>query len=94
MQKILPHLWYDTEAKEAAALYTSVFPNSKITHSSTIHNTPSGDADILSISLDGVEMMMINAGPYFKFTPATSFMVACSSKEEVDAFWEKLSVGG
>ncbi len=38
--------------------------------------------------------MLISAGPYFKFTPAVSFLVACSTKEEVDALWEKLSDGG
>ena len=29
-QKIVPNLWFDTEAEEAAAFYCSVFPNSRI----------------------------------------------------------------
>ena len=94
MEKITPHLWYDQEAKEAAAFYTSVFPNSKITNISTIYDTPSGDCDIVSFELAGQPFMAISAGPYFKFTPAISFLVACETKAEVDSLWKKLSAGG
>lgn len=94
MQKITPHLWFDKEAKEAAGFYASVFPNSKVTNVTTIHDTPSGDCDIVSFTLAGQSFMAISAGPIFKFTPAVSFLVACTSKEEVDALWAKLSAGG
>lgn len=94
MQKITTHLWFDKEAKEAAAFYTAVFPDSKITNTTTIHNTPSGDCDIVSFELSGQKFMAISAGPVFKFTPAISFHVKCKTKEEVDALWEKLSAGG
>lgn len=93
MQKIIPHLWYDKEAKEAVEFYVSLFPNSKITHSSTLHDTPSGDADVLTFELAGCDFMAISAGPYFKFNPAISLLVACESAEEVDALWGKLKVG-
>lgn len=94
MQKITPHLWYDKEAIEAAELYTSLFKNSRIKNKSVIHDTPSGDCDILSIELEGQEFMLISAGPYFKFTPAISFLVACENKEEVQALWDRLIPGG
>ena len=94
MQKITPHLWFDTQAKEAAEFYTSLLPNSKITHSSTLHNTPSGDTDIVSFELAGEPFMAISAGPYFKFNPSISFHIKCSTKEEVDALWAKISEGG
>ncbi|HYD35182.1 MAG TPA: VOC family protein [Vitreimonas sp.] len=94
MQKIVTHLWYDKEAVEAAEFYTSVFPNSKINYKTTIHNTPSGDCDILSIEIMGQEFMLISAGPYFKFNPSVSFLVSCKTKTEVDELWGKLSVGG
>jgi predicted 3-demethylubiquinone-9 3-methyltransferase (glyoxalase superfamily) len=93
-QKITPHLWFDKEAKEAAGFYASLFKNSRIKDTTTLHNTPSGDADIITIELLGQEFTLISAGPYFKFTPAVSFLVACSTKEEVDAFWKSLSKGG
>lgn len=94
MNKIIPYLWYDKEAKEAADLYTSVFKNSRIVSHSTMENTPSGTVDMLSIELEGQEFGMMSAGPYFKFNPSISFLVACKSKEEVDEIWEKLSPGG
>lgn len=93
-QKITPHLWFDKEAKGAAKLYTSLFPKSKITNVTTLHDTPSGDADIVSFELAGQPFMAISAGPYFKFNPSVSFLVACKTKEEVDAFWKRLSDGG
>lgn len=94
MQKITPHLWYDKEAKEAAEFYVSAFPDSNIQNVTTLHNTPSGDADVVSFQLMGQKFMAISAGPYFKFTPAISFLVACKTKEEVDQLWGKLSEGG
>jgi predicted 3-demethylubiquinone-9 3-methyltransferase (glyoxalase superfamily) len=95
MQKIIPHLWFDKEAKEAAAFYTSVFEdNSEVTNITTIYDTPSGDSEIVSFLLAGQEFMAINAGPYFTFNPSVSFMVHCQSKEEVDTLWGKLFEGG
>ena len=91
--KITPHLWFDTEAKEVATFYCSVFPNSKITHVSTIHGvpTPSGDCDIVSFELSGQPFMAISAGPMFKFNEAISFLIPCDTQEEIDYYWEKLS---
>ena len=53
MNGITPHLWFDKEAKEAAAFYTSLFPGSKITDTVELHNTPSGSVDVVSFSLAG-----------------------------------------
>ena len=94
MQKITPHLWFDKEAKEAAEFYTSVFENSKIKDTTTLHNTPSGSVDMVTIELSGQEFTLLSAGPLFKFNPSVSFLVACKTKDEVDALWEKLSEGG
>jgi predicted 3-demethylubiquinone-9 3-methyltransferase (glyoxalase superfamily) len=90
-QKIVPHLWYDKEAKEAAEFYTSIFPDSKITNITTLHGTPSGDADIVSFELAGQPFMAISAGPVFKFNEAISLMVYCETQEEIDYYWGKLS---
>jgi 3-demethylubiquinone-9 3-methyltransferase len=74
------HIYGSTkEAKEAAEFYTSIFfKNSKVKETTTLHNTPSGSVDILSIELSGQEFTLISAGPLFKFTPAVSFLVACA----------------
>lgn len=100
MQKIIPHLWFDKEAKEASEFYVSVFPNSKINNIRTIHDTPSGDCDIVSFELMGYSFMSISAGPYFKINPSISFMInfdpAQDSKAEtrINEIWNKLADGG
>ncbi len=94
MQKITPHVWFDTEAKEAAEFYTSLLPDSKVTNITTLHDTPSGDCDVVSFELAGQPFMAISAGPLFKFNPSVSFHVKFQTKEEVDEIWEKLSFGG
>jgi Uncharacterized protein conserved in bacteria len=94
MQKIVPHLWYDKEAKEAALLYISLFEQSKLTKTTVIENTPSGDAEIVSFELAGQQFQAISAGPYFKFNPSISLMIACDSIEEVNTKWKALSEGG
>lgn len=91
MQKITPHLWFDKEAKEAAEFYISVFPKSKINDTKTLHNTPSGTVDVVTIELFGQEFMLLSAGPLFKFNEAISFIVTCDTQEEIDFYWEKLS---
>jgi predicted 3-demethylubiquinone-9 3-methyltransferase (glyoxalase superfamily) len=89
--KIVPHLWFDKEAKEAAEFYCSVFPDSRITSITTLHDTPSGDCDVVSFSLSGQPFMSISAGPLFKFNESISFVVSCDTQEEIDHYWEKLS---
>jgi predicted 3-demethylubiquinone-9 3-methyltransferase (glyoxalase superfamily) len=94
MEKIVPHLWYDREAFEAAGLYTSTFEDSRIVSRTSIEGTPSGAVEMLTIVLSGQEFMMISAGPFFRFTPAISFLVACESKDEVRRKWARLHEGG
>ncbi len=93
-EKITPHLWFDKEAKAAAQFYTSVFKDSTIKNTSILHDTPSGSVDIVTIEILGQEFTLLSAGPLFKFNPSVSFLVACETKDEVDALWEKLSEGG
>jgi predicted 3-demethylubiquinone-9 3-methyltransferase (glyoxalase superfamily) len=94
MQKIVPHFWFDKEALEAAEFYTSLFDDSTIKGMTTLYDTPSGTTEIVTIEISGQEFMLLSAGPLFKFTPAISFLIACNTKEEVDALWGKLSGGG
>ncbi|MEO8401426.1 MAG: VOC family protein [Gammaproteobacteria bacterium] len=102
MQKIIPHLWFDTEAREAAQFYASLFPNSKITHISTIHDvpTPTKDCDIVSFELSSYPFMAINAGPLFKFNPSISFIVNFDPSKDRNAIknlnvlWDSLAEGG
>lgn len=103
MQKITTHLWFDKEAKEAAEFYVAAFSplgETKINSVSTIHDTPSGDCDIVSFDILGHHFVSISAGPLFKFTPAISFFVNFDpsrdpqAREHLDSLWGKLSEGG
>lgn len=94
MQKITPHLWFDTQAKEATEFYTSLFKNSKVTHATTITGTPSGDSDMITFTLAGQDFMAISAGPYFKINPSISLFVVFDSEEEIETVWNKLIDGG
>ena len=97
---IIPHLWFDTEAKEAAEFYCSVFPDSNIKSTAILGNTPSGDTDLVSFNVWGHPFMAISAGPYFTLNPSISFIVNFDPSREVNArgmldeAWNKLSEGG
>ena len=97
---IVPHLWYDKEAKEAAEFYASVFPDSKVTNLTTLHDTPSGDMETATFEISGQRFMAIGAGPQFKFNPSVSFMVNFDpsvnkrAKEALETVWDKLSKEG
>jgi predicted 3-demethylubiquinone-9 3-methyltransferase (glyoxalase superfamily) len=98
--KIATHLWFDKEAVQAAQFYTSVFPDAKVTSSSQLHDTPSGDVDMVSFTIAEHDFMAISAGPLFKFTPAISFIVNFDpskmpdARERLDQIWNKLIDGG
>jgi len=93
-QRITTHLWFDKEARQAGDFYTGLFNDSKVKNTTTLHDTPSGSVDIVTIDLAGQEFTLLSAGPLFKFTPAVSFHVACGTREEVDELWNELFLGG
>jgi predicted 3-demethylubiquinone-9 3-methyltransferase (glyoxalase superfamily) len=97
MQKLVPFLWFDTQAEEAATFYTSVFPNSRIvdvTRYGEAGPGPAGSVMTVDFELDGQRFVALNGGPEFTFTEAISFQVACETQEEVDRYWSTLSAGG
>jgi predicted 3-demethylubiquinone-9 3-methyltransferase (glyoxalase superfamily) len=94
MQKIIPHLWFDREARQAAEFYVSIFDDSKIDLVTLMHDTPSGDAELVGFRIMGYDIMAISAGPFFKINPSISFHVRCGMAQEVDRIWAKLSEGG
>jgi predicted 3-demethylubiquinone-9 3-methyltransferase (glyoxalase superfamily) len=96
-QKIIPNLWFDTEAEEAAAFYLSVFPNSrirKVSHYGEGGPRPAGMVMAVEFELDGQRFVGINGGPEFTFDEAVSFQISCADQEEVDHYWDRLSDGG
>jgi predicted 3-demethylubiquinone-9 3-methyltransferase (glyoxalase superfamily) len=101
IQKIAPCLWFDNQAEEAAQFYTAIFSNSKIGNISRygeagqeVHAKTPGSVMTVTFELDGQVFTALNGGPIFKFNEAISLQVNCETQEEVDYFWQKLSVGG
>jgi len=97
MQKIIPFLWFDDKAEEAANFYTSIFKDSKIervTHYGDTGPGPKGTVMSVVFQLEGQEFYALNGDPPYTFNPAISFFVNCEDQKEVDYFWEKLSEGG
>jgi predicted 3-demethylubiquinone-9 3-methyltransferase (glyoxalase superfamily) len=97
MQPITPFLWFDTEGEEAAELYTSVFPNSKIvevTRYGSAGPRPEGTVMTVEFELNGQSFVALNGGPEFTFSEAISFQILCRDQDEVDFYWNTLSEGG
>jgi predicted 3-demethylubiquinone-9 3-methyltransferase (glyoxalase superfamily) len=95
--KIVPNLWFDTEAEQAAEFYCSVFPNSRILSSSRYPDAvpdKAGTVMVVEFELDGHRFTGINGGPEFKFDEAVSFQINCRDQDEVDYYWEKLTADG
>lgn len=95
MQKLTPHLWFDTKAVEAANFYVNLFGgDSKIIHQSKLSGTPSGDVDVVAFQLWGFRFDAISAGPYFKPNPAISFSIQCHNEAEIDRLYAALLESG
>jgi len=101
LQRIMPCLWFDSDAEPAANFYVSLFPNSRIKTISRygeagfeVHRRPAGSVMVVIFDLDGQEFMGLNGGPVFKFTEAISLVVRCDSQNEIDHYWNALGAGG
>jgi predicted 3-demethylubiquinone-9 3-methyltransferase (glyoxalase superfamily) len=97
MQKIIPFLWFDGDAEEAANFYVSIFKNSKILNIARYGEAgpgPKGSVMVATFQIEGQKFMALNGGPHYTFSPAISFYVDCETQAEVDELWEKLTAGG
>ena len=98
MSKISPCLWFDGQAEEAAALYTSLIPDSRIERvNRSPGETPSGpEGMVLSVdfTLAGESFQALNGGPDFRFNEAISFSIDCEDQAEVDRYWDALIADG
>lgn len=101
LQRIVPCLWFDDQAEAAAALYTSIFPNSRIVAVTRfgeagreIHGRPPGSVMTVEFELDGQAFTALNGGPMFVFSEAVSLQVICQTQAEIDHYWARLGEGG
>jgi predicted 3-demethylubiquinone-9 3-methyltransferase (glyoxalase superfamily) len=96
-QKIVPNLWFDGQAEEAANFYVDVFEDAKILNVAKYPEGSPGEAGTVmtvEFELNGVRFVGINGGPQFKFDEAVSFQIDCEDQAEVDYFWDRLTDGG
>jgi predicted 3-demethylubiquinone-9 3-methyltransferase (glyoxalase superfamily) len=97
MPKIVPNLWFDTQASEAAEYYCSVFPNSRVlstSHYPDAVEEKAGQVLTVEFELDGQRFTALNGGPEFEFNEAVSFLIECEDQDEIDHYWDTLSDGG
>jgi predicted 3-demethylubiquinone-9 3-methyltransferase (glyoxalase superfamily) len=97
MQKIVPFLWFDNNLEEAMNFYTSVFKNAEITkvvRQGKVGPLPEGSVITASFTLEGQEFTGLNGGPAFTFNESISFYVKCDTQEEIDHYWNSLTLNG
>ncbi|MGN6403814.1 VOC family protein [Sinomonas sp.] len=97
MPDIVPCLWFDTQAEEAANFYASVFPDSKVTRVDYYGDAgprPAGSVITAEFELDGKPFVALNGGPEFTFDEAVSLQVLCKDQAEVDHYWSALTADG
>ena len=96
--KIFPHLWYATEAEEAARFYASVFPDSRVDRVTPLLSEspsgPPGSVKVVDFTLFGQRFQAISAGPLEPFNHAISLVVVCDNQAELDRYWNALLDGG
>jgi len=101
IQKIIPCLWFDNQAEQAAMFYASIFDRSRVgritrygEEGQEVHGQKPGSVMTVQFELDGVSFTALNGGPVFKFNEAVSLQVLCETQEEIDRLWNRLSSGG
>lgn len=97
-EKVIPFLWYSESAEEAAKLYCSLIPDSRLLRVSSLNAEspagPAGSVKIVEFILGGREFQAMTAGPLDPFNHAISMMIACDTQEEIDRLWDGLMAGG
>src|SRR5579883_870552 len=97
IKTLVPFLWFDNNAEEAANFYVSLFENSRITHLSRYGDAgpgPKGSVMVAAFELQGRRFTALNGGPAHRLTEAFSLLVECTEQDEIDRLWEKLGEGG
>ena len=96
--KIYPHLWYTKDADEAAKLYASIFPDSRVDSVTSLGSEspsgPPGSVKVVTFTLMGQRFQAMSAGPHHDFNDAISFVVLCDDQAELDRYWNALLANG
>jgi predicted 3-demethylubiquinone-9 3-methyltransferase (glyoxalase superfamily) len=96
-QRIVPNLWFDTQAEEAAQYYIDVFGSGRVTSVMRYPEGAPGQAgSVMAVEFEagGMRFVGINGGPAFTFSEAVSFQIDCADQAEVDRFWDRFLADG
>lgn len=91
---MIPYLWFEKQAHEAASFYSGLFKNSSVTGRMSLGEGPTGPMEVVTFNLMGLPYMAISGGPQFQITPAVSMFVYCESEPEIDRLYAALMDGG
>lgn len=97
MSKLTTCLWFDGVAEQAAAFYTELLPESRITGDVTRYpdgSPQAGQVMVVPFELLGQPFIGLNGGPLFTFNESISFQIPCADQADVDRYWEALTSGG
>jgi predicted 3-demethylubiquinone-9 3-methyltransferase (glyoxalase superfamily) len=94
--QIVPNLWFDTQAEEAAEFYCSIFPDSRIVGKTHYPEASDRHGQVVTVDweMNGQRFTGINGGPEFKFDEAISFLIECDDQEDLDRHWDALLADG
>jgi len=98
MQRIVPTIWFNRNADEAAEFYADVFPDTLV--DARVPHPESGETLTVDVLIDGYRVTLLNGGPEFGPTPAISFFVnfapsrMADARGALDRLWNRLTDGG
>jgi predicted 3-demethylubiquinone-9 3-methyltransferase (glyoxalase superfamily) len=97
IKSIIPFLWFDRQAEDAAKLYISLFGNARITQVSRYGDAgpgPKGSVMVVAFELEGRPFAALNGGSVYQLSEAFSLMVDCTEQADIDRLWTALGDGG
>ena len=97
MSALIPFLWFNDQAEEAADYYVGIFPDAKmgeIRRFSANSRGPEGSVMTASFMLGDQRLVALNGNPHFAFSPAMSLLYSCANADEAARLTERLAAGG
>ncbi|HZO36002.1 MAG TPA: VOC family protein [Solirubrobacteraceae bacterium] len=98
VRKFATHLWFDSQAQEAAELYTGLFDDSSVEDvilaPEGIPGVEPGSVFLVYLTIMGQQYIFLNGGPLFPFDSQVSLYVLCDDQDDVDRYWHALLADG
>lgn len=89
---LMPCLWFQTEALEAARFYEKVIPGSRVVQ--LVEGAPGAPPVSVVFEIDGKPFLGLNGNPEPPTSNSVSFVLNCDTQAEIDHLWDSLAEGG